>query len=165
MYVTYKRVVLTRLWLPLTRAGLGQDWTQDCRSFSNSSKILSTRTENIRCTAIQSSDLNEDKQSRRDSQSHKHQFSPHWNACEVGNVQSTTRLYVLVPVDLLMDSLPALISSRGFLDVQIVSVDRSASIECRWIPQDHSRGVTHLLDTETNRNTLEVETRKGNVTW
>lgn len=63
-----------------------------------------------------------------------------------------------------MDSLPALISSRGFLDVQIVSVDRSASIECRWIPQDHSRGVTHLLDTETNRNTLEVETRKGNVT-
>lgn len=33
--------------MSLTRACLGQDWTQDCGSLSNSSQILGTDTEDV----------------------------------------------------------------------------------------------------------------------
>ena len=64
-------------------------------------------------------------------------------------------LHVFHLVDLLMSSLPAFSSGRGHLEIQIVAVDRSAAIECRWLPQDHDGGVTDLQRMKTNRSTLE----------
>lgn len=54
-----------------------------------------------------------------------------------------------------MNSLPASLSSRGLLDIQIVAIDRSAAIKCRWLPQNHDWGVTNLQHMKTNRRTLE----------
>lgn len=43
-------------------------------------------------------------------------------------------LHVFGFVGLLVNSSPALLSSRGLLDIHIVAIDRGAAIEYRWLP-------------------------------
>lgn len=77
-------------------------------------------------------------------------------------------LHVFRLVGLLVNSLQAFLSSRGLLEIQIVAIDRSAAIKCRWLPQDHDGGVTNLEDMKTNRSTLEDKLRKlndGGIIW
>ncbi len=64
-------------------------------------------------------------------------------------------LHVLHLVGLLVAGLPAFLSSRGLLDIQVVAVDRSAAIKCRRLPQDHGGGVANLQHMKTNRRTSE----------
>ncbi len=56
---------------------------------------------------------------------------------------------------LLMNSLPALLSSGGLLDIHIVAIDRSAAIKHRWFPQDHNGGVTNFQHMKTDRSAFK----------
>lgn len=69
-------------------------------------------------------------------------------------------LHVFHLVDLFMNTFPAFLTSRGLLDVQVVAIDRRATIKHRWLPQDHHRGVTDLQYMKTNRNTLKIKVFK-----
>lgn len=66
-----------------------------------------------------------------------------------------SHLHVFLLVGLLMDSLPAPLSSRGLLQIQIITIDSRAAIKCRRLPQHHDRGVANLQHVKTNRRTLE----------
>lgn len=68
-------------------------------------------------------------------------------------------LHVFSLVGLFVSSLPAFLSRRGFLDVQVVAVDRCAAIEGGSLPQDHGGGVPDLQHVKTNRRTLEHKKR------
>lgn len=70
----------------------------------------------------------------------------------MNNRTKSTDLQVLCPVDLLVNSLPAVRPGGGFLQIYVVPVNRSPPAERRRLPQEDDGGVANLQHAKVDRS-------------